>query len=65
MVQWAWKENFKDMESENALTVDDDARILGEGFKPLLCPMDADKKMRWCGLDSGGAAKVVDQPCLN
>jgi hypothetical protein len=63
MVRWALKDNFKDMESENALTVDDDSTILREGFKPLLCPVDADKKMHWCGLDSGGAAKVADQPC--
>jgi hypothetical protein len=63
MVRWALKENFKDMETENALTVADDFTILGEGFKPLLCPVDADKKTHWCGLDSGGTAKVVDQPC--
>jgi hypothetical protein len=63
MVRWALTDNFKDMELENALTVDDESTILGEGFKPLLCPVDADKKMHWCGLDSGGAAKVVDQPC--
>jgi hypothetical protein len=63
MVRWALTENFKDMEIENALTIDDDSTILGEGFKPLLCPVDADKKMHWCGLDSGGAAKVVNQPC--
>ncbi len=63
MVRWALTDNFKDTELENASTVDDDSTILGEGFKPLLCPVDADKKMHWCGLDSGGAAKVVDQPC--
>jgi hypothetical protein len=63
MVRWALTDNFKDMDEENNLTIDDHSIILGEGYKPLLCPVDADKKMHWCGLDSGGAAKVVDQPC--
>jgi hypothetical protein len=63
MVRWALTDNFKEMELENALTFDDTSTILGEGYKPLLCPVDADKKMHWCGLDSGGAAKVVNQPC--
>jgi hypothetical protein len=63
MVRWALMKNFKDMDLENALMFNDESSILREGFKPLLCPVDADKKMYWCGLDSGGAAKVVNQPC--
>jgi hypothetical protein len=61
MVSWALTENFNDMEINNALTFDDNSTILREGYKPLLCPVDADKKMHWCGLDS--AAKVIHQLC--
>jgi hypothetical protein len=64
LVRWAFKENFKVLELEDKLTEDDTSSILGEGFKPLRCPCDADKKMHWAGTGAGGAAKVVKKPCM-
>jgi hypothetical protein len=61
MLQWALPENFKDLEIENTLMFDDVSTILREGYKPLQCPVDADKKMHWCGLDSGDAAVVCSK----
>jgi hypothetical protein len=33
-------ENFKDLDIENALMFVDNSTILGEGYKPLLCPVE-------------------------
>jgi hypothetical protein len=57
------KENFDKLAKEDGLSVDDSSSILGKGFKPLISPCDADKKMRWAGLGAGGAAKVYKLPC--
>jgi hypothetical protein len=63
MEQWPLTNNFKEMELENALTFNNTYTILQESYTPLLCPVDADKKMHWRGLDSGGAVKVLNQSC--
>jgi hypothetical protein len=52
------KANFDKLAKEDRLGKDNNSSILGEGFKPLISPCDADKKMHWAGLGSGGAAKV-------
>jgi hypothetical protein len=57
------KDNFDKLAKEDALSEDDTSSILGDGFKPLISPCDADKKMHWAGLGSGGAAKVYKLPC--
>jgi hypothetical protein len=57
------KENFAKLAKEDALGQDDTSFILGEGFKPLISPCDADKKMHWAGLGIGGAAKVCKLSC--
>jgi hypothetical protein len=57
------KENFAKLAKEDASSEDDTSSILGEGFKPLTSPCDADKKMHWAGLGSVGAAKVHKLPC--
>jgi hypothetical protein len=56
-------DNFKKLAKEDRLSEDNTSSILGEGFKPLVSPCDADKKMHWAGLGSGGAAKVHKLPC--
>ena len=43
-------ENFALLAKETAFSKDDTSLILDEGFKPLISPCDADKKMHWAGL---------------
>ena len=57
------KANFAKLAKEDALSENDTSSILGEGFKPPMSPCNADKKMHWAGLGSGGAAKVHKLPC--
>jgi hypothetical protein len=57
------KENFEKLAKEDGLSDDDPSSLLGEGFKPLISPCNADKKMHWAGLGTGGAAKVYKLPC--
>jgi hypothetical protein len=57
------KANFYELAKEDRFGEDNNSSILGEGFKPLISPCDADKKMHWAGLGSGGTAKVYKLPC--
>jgi hypothetical protein len=59
------KENFDLLNAEDSLgeVNDSTSSILGEEFKPLISPCNADKKMHWAGLSTGGAAKVHKLPC--
>jgi hypothetical protein len=57
------KSNFDKLAKEDRLSEEDTSLVLGPGFKPLVSPCDADKKMHWAGLGSGGAAKVYKLPC--
>jgi hypothetical protein len=63
VVQWALEKYFTELETETNLGEDDHSSILGEGYKPLKSPCDADKKMQWIGLGTGGGAKVYKKPC--
>jgi hypothetical protein len=64
LINWALKDNFNLFAKEDKLgDHGGSSRLLGEGFFPLRCPVDADKKMHWAGLGSGGAAKVHKKPC--
>jgi hypothetical protein len=53
------KENFAKLAKEDALSENKTSSLLGAGFKPLVSPCDACKKMHWAGLNSGGAAKCT------
>jgi hypothetical protein len=57
------KKNFNKLAKEDGLSSADWSTILGDGFKPLISPCNADKKMHWAGLATGGAAKVYKLPC--
>jgi hypothetical protein len=63
LINWALKLNFNLFKDEDKLGDGESSKLLGEGFFPLRCPVDADKKMHWAGLGSGGAAKVHKKPC--
>jgi hypothetical protein len=63
LINWALKDNFDLFKQEDQLGDGKSSLLLGEGFFPIRCPVDADKKMHWAGLGSGGAAKRVKKPC--
>jgi hypothetical protein len=64
LISWALKSNFDLFVKEDKLGDNgESSKLLGEGFFALRCPVDADKKMHWAGLGSGGAAKVHKKPC--
>jgi hypothetical protein len=55
---------FKMFADETQLCLDGKtSSILGDEFKALKMPVDADMKMHWSGIGAGGAAKVKERPC--
>jgi hypothetical protein len=59
IINWALKDNFNLFAKEDKFgNHGGSSLLLGEGLFLLRCPVNADKKMHWAGLGSGGAAKV-------
>lgn len=63
VVEYALGDKYRLMQKEDALDDNAQSIILGPGYKPIKSPAHGDMKMHWCGTGSGGATKVVKNPC--
>jgi hypothetical protein len=63
VIDFALKEKCLMYRQEDELSDTDTSIFLGEGYKPLHMPSNADMKMHWAGIAAGGAAKRVESPC--
>jgi hypothetical protein len=63
VVEHALGDKYRLMQEEDALDDDAQSILLGPAYKPIKSPAHGDMKMHWCGTASGGATKVVKNPC--